>query len=86
MPLINIGFGNMVLTDRIIAIVRPNSAPIRRQISNGKDKDIVIDATAGKATRAAIYTDNGYIILSAIEPKTLVERLRRAEDGQSESD
>jgi len=73
--LINIGFGNMVASERIIAIVSPESAPIKRIISDAREKSSLIDATYGRRTRAVIITDNGCIILSAIQPETVAGRL-----------
>ena len=75
MKLINIGFGNMVSAGRIIAIVSPDSAPIKRMISDAREKNLLIDATYGRRTRAVIITDNGCIILSAIQPETVAGRL-----------
>ena len=75
MKLINIGFGNMVSAHRIIAIVSPESAPIKRIISDAREKSQLIDATYGRRTRAVIIADNGTIILSAIQPETVAGRL-----------
>ena len=75
MKLINIGFGNMVSSSRLIAIVSPESAPIKRIITDARDKGQLIDATYGRRTRAVIITDCGYIILSAIQPETVAGRL-----------
>ena len=75
MKLINIGFGNMVSAHRIIAIVSPESAPIKRVISDTREKSQLIDATYGRRTRAVIITDNGSVILSAIQPETIAARL-----------
>ena len=82
MRLINIGFGNMVSAGRIIAIVSPDSAPIKRIISDAREKNMLIDATYGRRTRAVIITDNGCIVLSAIQPETVAGRL----SGKSEQD
>jgi len=79
--LINIGFGNMVSTARIIAIVSPDSAPIKRIISDAREKNLLIDATYGRRTRAVIIIDNGCIILSAIQPETVAGRVV-GKDGQ----
>jgi len=76
MRLINIGFGNMVSAGRIIAIVSPDSAPIKRIISDARDKSLLIDATYGRRTRAVIIADNGSLILSAIQPETVAARLQ----------
>jgi hypothetical protein len=73
--LINIGFGNIMMANRIIAIVSPDSAPIKRLVSDGKDKGIVIDATYGRRTRAVIITDSDYIVLSSIQPETIAGRI-----------
>ena len=75
MKLINIGFGNMVSAGRIIAVISPDSAPIKRVISDARDKSLLIDATYGRRTRAVIITDNGSIVLSAIQPETIAGRL-----------
>jgi len=75
MKLINIGFGNMVSAHRIIAIVSPESAPIKRIIADAREKCQLIDATYGRRTRAVIIADNGAVILSAIQPETVAARL-----------
>ena len=71
---INIGFGNKALSDRIVAIVSPDSAPIKRVIQETREKGKLIDATYGRKTRAVIITDCDYIILSAIQPETMAQR------------
>ena len=71
---INIGFGNIALANRIIAIVSPESAPIKRFIQETREKGKLIDATYGRKTRAVIITDCDYIILSAIQPDTMAQR------------
>ncbi|MCL2124375.1 MAG: DUF370 domain-containing protein [Oscillospiraceae bacterium] len=85
MKLINIGFGNMVAAERIIAIVSPESAPIKRIISDAREKSMLIDATYGRRTRAVIITDNGCIVLSAIQPETVAGRLSE-KGGQEHAD
>jgi len=75
MKLINIGFGNMVSAGRIIAIVNPESAPIKRVITDARENNMLIDATYGRRTRSVIITDNSCIILSAIQPETIAGRL-----------
>ena len=75
MQLINIGFGNIVSADRIVAIVSPESAPIKRLIQESKDNKVIFDATCGRRTRAALIMDSGHIILSAIQPETVGGRL-----------
>ncbi|MBC7075539.1 MAG: DUF370 domain-containing protein [Syntrophomonadaceae bacterium] len=73
--LINIGFGNIVAANRIVAIVSPESAPIKRIIQEAREKGFLIDATYGRRTRAVIITDSGHIILSAVQPETVANRL-----------
>ncbi len=75
MKLINIGFGNIVSTDRVIAIVSPESAPIKRLIQDARDSGNAIDATCGRKTRAVLIMDSGHIILSAVQPETVAGRL-----------
>lgn len=75
MKLINIGFGNIVSTDRIIAIVSPESAPIKRLVQDAKDSGNAVDATCGRKTRAVLIMDSGHIILSAVQPETVAGRL-----------
>lgn len=73
--LINIGFGNIVSANRIIAIVSPESAPIKRIIQVAKDNGMLIDATYGRRTRAVVVTDSEHVILSAVQPETVAHRL-----------
>ena len=73
--LINIGFGNMIAADRIIAIVSPDSAPVKRMIQEARDRKRVIDATQGRRTRAVIQTDCDHVVLSAIQPETIAGRV-----------
>jgi len=86
MRLINIGFGNMVSAGRIIAIVSPESAPIKRIISDAREKSLLIDATYGRRTRAVIIADNGSLILSAIQPETVAARLQSISERQQSFD
>ena len=74
MKLINIGFGNMVSANRLVAIVSPESAPIRRIIAKAKESNMLIDATYGRRTQSVIIADSGHIILSAIDPETVADR------------
>ncbi|MBQ8107495.1 MAG: DUF370 domain-containing protein [Ruminococcus sp.] len=74
MQLINIGYGNMVSSDRVVAIVAPDSAPIKRMIQDAKDKGTLIDATYGRKTRAVIVMDSDHVVLSAIAPETVGSR------------
>ena len=82
MRLINIGFGNMVSASRLVAIVSPESAPIKRTIQEVRERGQLIDATYGRRTRAVIIMDSGHVILSAIQPETVAGRMT----GKSESE
>ena len=75
MKLVNIGYGNMLATDRLVAVVSPDAAPIRRMIQDARDTGRVIDATCGHKTRAVIITDSEHIILSPLLPETLAARI-----------
>lgn len=75
MQLINIGFGNIVSADRIVAIVSPDSAPIKRLVQESKDNKIAVDATYGRRTRAVLIMDSGHVILSAVQPETVASRV-----------
>ena len=84
MKLINIGFGNMVSTNRLVAIVSPESAPIKRIIQEARDRGMCIDATYGRRTRAVIIMDSGHVILSALQPETVSARMvGRSEDASA---
>lgn len=74
MNLVNIGFGNTVSAEKIVAIVNPDAAPIKRLIQEAKENKMAIDATCGRKTRAAIVTDSGHLVLSAIQPDTISSR------------
>lgn len=84
MKLINIGFGNMVSANRLIAIVSPESAPIKRIITEARERGDLIDATYGRRTRAVIIMDSDHVILSAVQPETVANRVDSEEDGQEE--
>ena len=87
MKFINIGFGNMVAADRIVTLVSPDSAPIKRLIQDAKDEGRVIDVTCGRRTRAVIITDSDHVILSAIQAETIANRLENgSDDGDDEED
>ena len=75
MQLINIGFGNIVNANRIISIVSPESAPIKRMVQDAKDSKMAVDATYGRRTRAVLIMDSGHIILSSVQPETVAGRL-----------
>jgi hypothetical protein len=84
MKLVNIGFGNIVAADRIITIVSPESAPIKRLIQESRDKGILVDATYGRRTRSVIVTDCNIIILAAVQPETIANRLQSKDDITNE--
>ncbi len=75
MKLINIGFGNIISANRLVAIVSPESAPIKRVIQDARDRGMLIDATYGRRTRAVVIMDSDHIILSAVQPGTVAHRL-----------
>ncbi|OGP91926.1 MAG: hypothetical protein A2Z19_08010 [Deltaproteobacteria bacterium RBG_16_54_18] len=75
MPLLNVGFGNVVVATRVIAIVSPSSAPMRRLKDHARDLGKLIDASQGRKTRSIIVTDSDHLILSGIQPDTLAQRL-----------
>ncbi|MFS8665160.1 MAG: DUF370 domain-containing protein [Limnochordales bacterium] len=83
--LINIGFGNVVAAHRIVAIVSPESAPIKRLVQEARDRSSLVDATYGRRTRAVIITDSGHVILSAVQPETVAQRLAQRERAESAS-
>ncbi|MBB6452979.1 hypothetical protein HNQ94_001425 [Salirhabdus euzebyi] len=78
--LINIGFGNVVSANRIISIVSPESAPIKRIISVARDNNKLVDATYGRRTRAVIITDSDHVVLSAVQPETVGQRVLSSDD------
>ncbi|MBN1332310.1 MAG: DUF370 domain-containing protein [Synergistales bacterium] len=78
--LVHIGFGNMLVTERIIAIIHPSSAPIKRLKEEAKESGRLIDATQGRKTRAILITDSNHVVLSAIQPETIVHRFETEED------
>lgn len=79
MKLINIGFGNIVSANRMVAVVSPESAPIKRIITEARDKGLLIDATYGRRTRSVIVCDSEHVILSAVQTETVASRLSRDE-------
>ncbi len=77
MMFLNIGFGNVVSADHVIAIVEPDSAPIKRLVEKARDDNKLIDATYGRSTRAVIITDSDHVLLSAVQPKTAANRMEK---------
>lgn len=86
MQLINIGFGNMVSSARLIAIVSPESAPIKRILQDAREQGRLIDATYGRRTRAVIVMDSDHVILSAVQPETVAARLNDNEEEQAQDE
>ncbi|HCS72429.1 MAG TPA: hypothetical protein DIW17_00940 [Clostridiales bacterium] len=83
--LMNIGFGNIVSANRIIAIVSPESAPIKRVIQDARDRGVLVDATYGRRTRAVIISDSDHVILSAVQPETMAHRLNSKDTANTSS-
>lgn len=81
MKFINIGHGNIVSSDRIIAIVSPDSAPIKRLIQEARDKGRLVDSTYGRRTRAVIITDSEYMLLSSVQPETMANRINSSSNN-----
>ena len=77
MQLVNIGFGNIVSAERIVAIVSPESAPIKRMVQEAKDNKTAVDATYGRRTRAVLIMDSAHIILSSVQPETMMARANK---------
>ena len=75
MRLVNVGYGNTVNADRLLAIVSPDSAPIRRLVQDARDETRVIDATCGRKTRAVLIMDSGHVVLSPLQPETMAARI-----------
>lgn len=86
MKFINVGFGNMVAVERVVALANPDSAPIKRLIQDSKDDGRAIDVTCGRRTRAVIITDSEHVILSAIQTETIANRLDNSNDMGDEED
>ena len=81
MKMINIGFGNIVSAERIVSIVSPESAPIKRLVQEAKDNKTAIDATYGRRTRSVIIMDTGHVILSAVQPETVAGRVENNDES-----
>ncbi len=76
MKLLNVGFGNMVAEGRIVAVIAPDSAPVKRMIQEARDDGHLVDATAGRRTRAVLMMDTGHVVLSAVQPETIAGRMQ----------
>ena len=86
MKLINIGFGNMISAGRLVAIVSPDSAPIKRMVQEARDRGTLIDTTYGRRTRSVLIMDNDHLVLSALQPDTVASRLESREAPEAEED
>lgn len=84
MKLINIGFGNMVSAARLVAIVSPESAPIKRIIQDAKERGTLIDATYGRRTRAVLVMDSEHVILSSVQPETVANRMGDSQEDETD--
>ena len=84
MKFINVGFGNMVAAERVVAVASPDSAPVKRLIQDAKDDGRAIDVTCGRRTRSVIITDSEHVILSATQTETIANRLDDKDDGIDE--
>ena len=82
--LVNIGFGNLVSADKVVAVVSPESAPIKRIVQEARDKGVLIDATYGRRTRAVLITDSDHVVLSAVQPETVANRLNDTDEEEEE--
>ena len=86
MKLINIGYGNMIAKHRIMAVVSPDSAPIKRMIQEARDRGFLIDATYGRRTRAVLILDNDHLVLSALQVETVAERIEGTAEQTKEEE
>ncbi len=84
--LVSIGFGNIVAANRLVAIVSPESAPIKRIIREGRERGMLIDATYGRRTRAVMIADSGHVILTSVQPETVAQRVRLTQLQDAEAD
>ncbi len=81
MQMVNVGFGNMVAASRLVAVINPDSAPIRRMVQDAREGKTLVDATAGRRMRAVLVMDSGTIILSALQPETVAGRVQEGAPG-----
>ncbi len=82
MRLLNIGYGNVVVASRVVAVIGPSAAPIRRMREEAKERGKLVDATQGRKTRSVIITDSDHVVLSAVQAETIAARLSEAEEGE----
>ncbi|WP_167959320.1 DUF370 domain-containing protein [Anaerosporobacter faecicola] len=84
--LVNIGFGNIINSKKIVAIISPDAAPVKRMVQNAKDNGTAVDATCGRKTRAVIVTDNDHLVLSALLPETIANRVNSKDEMDQKGD
>ena len=84
--LVHVGFGNMIVAERIVAIIQPSSSPVKRLKEEARDAGRLIDATKGRKTRAIIVTDSNHVLLSAIQPETIVNRISEGDSTDDEEE
>lgn len=84
MKLVNVGFGNMISAERLVAVVTPDSAPVKRMVQDAKANGSLIDATYGRRTRAVLIMDSDHIVLSAIQPETIAGRIAEHDDNEGD--
>ena len=84
MKFVNIGFGNIVIASRIVSVISPESAPVKRIIKDAEERGKLVNATFGRRTRAVIVTDSDHIVLSALQPETISERIQKEEEEQDD--
>lgn len=86
MLLINIGYGNVISAAKVVTIVAPDAAPVKRLVQNARDRHLLVDASCGRRTKAVIVTDSGHIVLSAISPETLAHRISGTAGAEEEEE
>lgn len=86
MKLVNIGFGNMISAQRLVSVIGPDSAPVKRMVQEAREAGELIDATYGRRTRAVLIMDSGHIVLSALQPETVAARISGKETETSEEE
>lgn len=83
--LVHVGFGNIVAVNRVVALVSPDSAPVKRMIREARDRGTLVDLTSGRKTKAAMVLDSGHIVLAAIQPETIASRLGQGREAASDA-
>ena len=83
--LVHVGFGNIVAVNRVVALVSPDSAPVKRMIREARDRGTLVDLTSGRKTKAAIVLDSGHVVLAAIQPETIASRLGQSREANGDA-